>query len=293
MRRPTRVSIVTPCYNAERFLRATIDSVLNQDAGGRLADAGVDLEYIIQDACSDDGSGAILDDARSRGATVVRERDGGQSDAIAKGFGRASGEILAWINADDVYAPGAVAYALKYFREHPQVELIYSHRTFIDEAGIVTGHWLLPRHRRIPQEIRAMIPQETCFWRRSLMDRAGGIDPSYSFAFDHEFFVRMMRAGAAVRLDAWLASFRVHPDAKTSREYQTTGRSELARIAARHGVPTGPAAQLRGRLFKERVRLTSMLSTKQPADPDAPRRVKRGERFVTPGVRAPDQDLSP
>lgn len=281
------MSVVTPSLNAGPFLRSCVRSVQSQDAGGRLADAGGALEYVIRDAGSTDGSAEILDEAEAAGARVIREPDGGQSDAIARGFAETSGEIMAWLNADDVYAPGALAWAVRMFRERPEAQFIYGHRTIIDEHGRVTGHWRLPEHRDGPQAIRAMLPQESCFWRRGLYDAVGGIDTSYSFAFDHELFVRMMRdarsrSGDAgfLRIDAWPAAFRIHAAAKTSTQYATVGRAELARLKARHGIPTGLLAAVRGRVFRERVRVVSLVDGRQPGDEGTPQRVERGEMFA-------------
>ncbi len=121
------VSIITPSYNQAHYLEATIRSVLEQDYS--------EIEYIIVDGGSTDGSREIIERYSSRLAWWVSEKDRGQTDAINKGFGRAHGEILAWINSDDTYEPGAVAQAVEYLQANPQVGMVYGDARFIDGEG--------------------------------------------------------------------------------------------------------------------------------------------------------------
>ena len=116
-----KISIVTPSFNQARYLRRTIESVLSQS---------VDLEYIIVDGCSSDGSIEILNDYRDR-ARIIVEKDKGQADAIAKGFSMASGQILAWLNSDDMYVPGALEKVIHAFEKG--FEFIYGNLSIIDE----------------------------------------------------------------------------------------------------------------------------------------------------------------
>ncbi len=128
-----RVSIITPSYNQAAFLEATIRSVLEQDY--------LDVEYILVDGGSTDGSLEIIQKYATRLAGWVSEPDRGQTDAINKGFARASGDILAWINSDDTYQPGAVSEAVAYLQAHPDVGMVYGDANLIDENGSVLGRF--------------------------------------------------------------------------------------------------------------------------------------------------------
>ena len=121
------VSIVTPSYNQSRFIEDTIRSVLSQDYP--------QIEYMIVDGGSTDGSVEIIKRYEDQLAWWVSERDQGQTDAINKGFARATGDILAWLNSDDTYEPGAVSAAVKYLQEHPEVGMVYGDCNYIDENG--------------------------------------------------------------------------------------------------------------------------------------------------------------
>src|SRR5215213_10811869 len=127
------ISIVTPSFNQDRYIEETIRSVLSQDYPS--------IEYMIVDGASSDETVDIIKKYEEKLAFWVSENDKGQTDAINKGFGRAKGSILAWINSDDTYEPGAVAAALKYLQEHPQVGMVYGDCNFINDSGRVIGRF--------------------------------------------------------------------------------------------------------------------------------------------------------
>jgi glycosyltransferase involved in cell wall biosynthesis len=216
------ISIVTPSYNQGAYVEATARSVFNQRYPR--------LEYIMMDGGSTDETLERLEPLRERFAHFESGPDGGQSAAIAKGFSRSTGEIMAYLNSDDVLLPGALNFVADYFRRHPEVDMIYSHRCVVDETGRVAGHWILPRHSSFLMRRWDLIPQETAFWRRSLWQRAGNVDPSYRFAMDYDLFVRFMAHGRVARVDRFLAAFRVHAQAKTSTQLATIGNQEVARV---------------------------------------------------------------
>src|ERR1051325_2361432 len=125
------ISIVTPSYHQARYIEETIQSVLSQDYP--------QIEYIIVDGGSTDGSVNIIKKYEDQLAWWTSEKDEGQTDAINKGFARAKGDILAWINSDDTYEPGAVTAAAQYLHEHPDVGMVYGDCNYIDRSGNIIG----------------------------------------------------------------------------------------------------------------------------------------------------------
>ena len=203
------VSIITPSYNQARFLEATIQSVLGQDYPC--------LEYIVVDGASTDGSLEILHKYNDCLAGWVSEPDRGQTDAINKGFGMARGQILAWLNSDDTYNPGAISKAVDYLLHHPDVGLVYSDMNFIDENGRKIGQF--PAAMTNLKKLRrgyVHIPQPAAFFRADLWQRVGPLDPSFYFAMDYDLWVRLAQhtAFAYQKGQIW-ANFRLHSDAKT------------------------------------------------------------------------------
>ncbi len=204
-----RVSIVTPSYNQARFLEQTIQSVLEQDYPN--------LEYFVMDGGSTDGSLEIIQRYASRLAGWVCEKDRGQTDALNKGFARATGQILAWLNSDDTYEPGAVSAAVAALTSRPDAAAIYGEANFIDENGRTIGRFPaaqtdLPRLRRG----YVHVPQQATFFRGDLWRAIGPLDPSFYFAMDYDLWVRLAGRGPLVYLpgQVW-ANFRLHSGAKT------------------------------------------------------------------------------
>jgi glycosyltransferase involved in cell wall biosynthesis/SAM-dependent methyltransferase len=230
------VSVVTPCRNAARYLERTLRSVVDQEYPG--------LEYIVQDGASTDGTLAILERYRGRLASVESEPDTGQADALGRGFRRSTGEILAYLNADDLLLPGALPYVAAYFRMHPEVDVVYGHRVVVDERDREIGRWVLPPHDPEVLSWADWIPQETLFWRRRIWERAGAfVDPTFQFAMDWDLLVRFRDAGARfVRLPRFLGAFRAHDEQKSSRQLRSVGDREMRRIRQRiHGAPVSDA----------------------------------------------------
>lgn len=217
-----KISVVTPSFNQGVFIEHTINSVLSQDS--------VDLEYIVVDGVSTDGTQEILERYRCRLSQLIIEPDRGQADALRKGFGVATGDVLCYLNSDDVFLPGALQKVVLAFQKHPDVDVIYGNRLFIDAKGKITRSWILPPHSDYLMSRWDFIPQENCFWRREAMSRVGGIDPSYQFAMDYDLFTRMMKDSRFRHVHDFFAAFRVHRDAKTSRLYDTVGLEEVARV---------------------------------------------------------------
>ncbi|HJW90063.1 MAG TPA: glycosyltransferase family 2 protein [Anaerolineales bacterium] len=202
------VSIVTPSYNHANFLEETIRSVLTQDYP--------QLEYIIIDGASTDGSQEIIRAHALRLSAWISEPDQGQTDAINKGFARARGEILAWLNSDDTYLPGAVSGAVAFLESHPQAGMVYGDANLVDEAGKVIGRFPARQtdYRRLLRG-HVHIPQQAAFFRARLWRRVGPLDPSFYFAMDYDLWVRLARVAPLCYHPRLWANFRLHGGGKT------------------------------------------------------------------------------
>lgn len=230
-------AIVTPSFNQATFLRQAADSVLGQP--------GVRVSYAVQDGGSTDGSAEILRELAARppaspSARLVHwasEPDGGQSDAILRGFARLPGgpdDVMAYLNSDDRYAPGALRHVAAYFARHPEVDVVYGHRILIDEADREIGRWITPRRRCDDLRMFDMVPQETLFWRRRIWGRVGGLDRSLHFALDWDLLQRFEQAGARfARLPRFLGMFRWHGAQKTRTSMESSGAPEMERLRTR------------------------------------------------------------
>jgi glycosyltransferase involved in cell wall biosynthesis len=205
---PPLVSIVTPSYNQAPFLEFTIRSVLEQDYPN--------IEYILIDGGSTDGSVDIIHRYADRFAWWVSEKDRGQTDAINKGFARAKGDILAWLNSDDTYENNAVSEAVKFLQGQPKVGLVYGDANFIDENGRVIGRF--PAAQTSYKRLRrgyVHIPQQASFWRADLWRTVGPLDPSFYFAMDYDLWVRLAAQASIQYVPQLWANFRLHTQGKT------------------------------------------------------------------------------
>jgi glycosyltransferase involved in cell wall biosynthesis len=238
-----KISVVTPSFNQAPFLEETIRSVLSQGYP--------DVEYIVMDGGSTDGSTDIIGKYADRLAGWKSARDGGQADAIRTGFARATGEILCWLNSDDTIAPGTLRTVGEFFAAHPDVDLVYGDLNLVDAEGkrLYTARPLLRLGILVYEN--AFIPQQGMFWRRSLYERVGGLDPSLCFAMDFDLVVRFLLAGAQVRkLSGILANYRWHPAAKSST-LRDVMEKEIYELIRRH-LPAS-AAEPAWRKFLKKV----------------------------------------
>jgi Glycosyl transferase family 2 len=235
-----KLSIVTPSYQHARFLAETLSSVLEQP--------GVDCQYVVQDGGSTDGSVSLIAPHAGRLHAWESARDGGQADAIVRGLAKTSGgpdDVMAWINSDDYYQPGALAFVADYFARHTEVDVLYGHRIVVDEASREIARWFLPPHDAEVLRLNDFIPQETLFWRRRVWAKVGGLDTSFKFAMDWDLLLRFTAAGARiVRVPYFLACFRVHPAQKTSAAMHNTGQQEITLLRERTQGRTFPIQEL-------------------------------------------------
>ena len=223
------ITVVTPSFNQGKFIAATVDSVLDQHYPF--------LEYIVQDGESTDNTVDILRSYDHPDMSWESAPDTGQSNAINLGHRKGSGQVMAWLNSDDILMPGTLAYVGAFFSANPDVDVVYSHRVLIDAEGDEIGRWLLPGHDAKALMWADYIPQETMFWRRSIWDEVGGIDESFRFAMDWDLLLRFEVANAnIVRLPIFGGGFRVYDEQLTSSVIESLGAEEMRRLRHRcHG----------------------------------------------------------
>ncbi len=205
----TLVSIVTPSFNQAVFLEQAMRSVLEQDFPN--------IEYILIDGGSTDGSREIIGRYADRLAFWSSERDQGQGEAINKGLARSHGGILAWLNSDDYYLPGAVQAAVRLFEQNPDVCLIYADMLAVDGQDQVTNHL---HYRQLDiQDLLCfqIIGQPAVFMRRAAFEAAGGLDPDFHLLLDHQLWIKIARQGPILHADQTWAAARYHPAAKNRR----------------------------------------------------------------------------
>jgi glycosyltransferase involved in cell wall biosynthesis len=219
------VSIVTPSYNQGRFIRRTIESVLTQSYPK--------IEYVVIDGGSNDETVEILRTYDNR-FDWVSEPDRGQTDAINKGMARVKGEILAYLNSDDVLAPGAIERVVRFFQQCPDCDMVYGDADYIDEEDRVTGHYKTADYsfNRLIED--CMVCQPAAFWRRRIAEKVGPFDKQLNYAMDYDYWLRIAKTGGDIRfLPEKLACSRLYPETKTQ-----SARSEIYReifeICRRH-----------------------------------------------------------
>ncbi|MDJ0889470.1 MAG: glycosyltransferase [Desulfobacterales bacterium] len=219
------VSIVTPSYNQGRFIKKTIESVLSQNYPN--------IEYVVIDGGSSDQTVDIL---RSYGDRLewVSEPDRGQTDAINKGMARVQGEILAYLNSDDVLAPGAIERIVNYFKSNPDCDMVYGNADYIDEDDKVTGKYDTDQYSfdRLLED--CMVCQPAAFWRRRIAEKVGPFDDQLNYAMDYDYWLRMAKAGGKICfLPQKLACSRLYPETKTQSE-RTKIFKEIFRICKKN-----------------------------------------------------------
>ncbi len=212
----TLVSIITPSYNQVAYLEQTLRSVLGQDYP--------DIEYIVIDGASTDGSVEIIRKYADRLAYWVSEKDHGQAEAINKGFARAQGEIVAWLNSDDYYLPGTVAAAVKAFDENPDAVLIHADMLAVDERGQTINQF---KYQQLTLEdllCFQIIGQPAVFMRRSALEKTGGLDSTFHFLLDHLLWIRIAQQGKLIHVNQTWAAARYHAEAKNRAKAAEFGR---------------------------------------------------------------------
>jgi len=221
---------VTPSYNQANYIEQTIQSVLEQDYAR--------IEYLVVDGASTDHSVEIIKKYEGRGGVTspllawwVSEQDKGQADAINKGIARAKGDIIAWLNSDDYYLPGAISAVVKAFDENPDVVMIYGDLLAVDERGWTIN--TLKYKQLTLQDLLCfqIIGQPSVFFRRAALEKTSGLDATFHFLLDHHLWIRIAQQGKILHVpQAWSAA-RYHAEAKNRAKAAEFGR-EAFRILA-------------------------------------------------------------
>lgn len=221
-----RITIVTPSFNQAEFLEAALASVHGQ--------AYPNLEHIVIDGGSTDGSVEILERFASRLSHLQIGHDRGQTDALIQGFSRATGDILAWLNSDDLLVPGALGEVAAYFTSHPEDSFVFGDSVWIDRVGrVVKRKREMPFIRSVWLRTYDYIPQPSAFWRRSLYEDVGGLDPSFDLAMDADLFARMSERTRLRHVPRIWSHMRAHAGQKNVR-LRARSDEEDARIRARY-----------------------------------------------------------
>jgi glycosyltransferase involved in cell wall biosynthesis len=204
------LSVITPARNMARYLPETLDGV---------AALGTPHEHIVVDGASDDGTVELLEGREDPNLRWVSEPDSGQTEAVNKGLRMAQGDLLAWVNADDAYIPGAVDRALGHLERHPEVGAIFGAVNYVDEHGEIFRTLVPPRFSwRKYLYFGAFVTTPTIIWRRELLEQAPSLERRYKDAADYDFYLRLLRGVRVDRIDEPYLNFRYHPTSKTTTD---------------------------------------------------------------------------
>jgi len=212
-----KISIITPSLNQCAYLRQTMQSILSQQGD-------FELQWVVVDGESRDGTVELLQAINNPRVSWTSELDGGQAAAVNKGLGRAEGQIVGWLNSDDLYVPGALAEVARVFDQRPEAQWV------VGQCGIIDGQGREIRARVTQYKNRAlrkytyrkllrenMISQPAVFWRQSFGWQVGALDESLHYTMDYDLWLRMGKLSEPVRVERELAKFRIHGQSKSGK----------------------------------------------------------------------------
>jgi len=240
------ISIVTPSFNQAPFLEQAITSILGQNHPS--------LEYVIMDGGSTDGSTAIIERHAAKLAFWTSGPDGGHYAAVNAGFARTTGEIMAWLNADDQYLPWTFSVVEEVFTQFPEIEWVTTRWPLRwDKRGRAVRCTMREGYARdaffrgayVPGDGRDVIQQESTFWRRSLWERAGGkLDTSFPLGGDFELWARFFKLTDLYGVDTPLSGFRVHGEQRSARQREQYDSDVQRALTLHGGKMPGPVERL-------------------------------------------------
>lgn len=222
-----KISIVTPCLNSKKYIRQTIESVLSQRGD-------FELEYIIRDGCSTDGTLDILNEYEDR-CTIISEKDGSPQEAINAGMNMAAGQIGAWLNADDIYLPGTLQKVAEAFKNNPNKQWLYGRCNIIDENNKeirkpVTCYKNLAGYFYSKNSLLCenYVNQPATFWKMDLWHKvSGNLSSNYKAAWDYELWLKMAQKSKAIHVRKLLSSFRRHTESISENHFEKQFKEEL------------------------------------------------------------------
>jgi glycosyltransferase involved in cell wall biosynthesis len=214
-----KISIITPSFNQVSFLKETIDSIQSQEVN-------FELEHIIIDGGSTDGT---VDFLETIGGKVVwcSGKDKGQADAVNKGIRMATGDIIGWLNSDDLYLPGALQAVASYFMQHPECRWLYGRCRIIDKSGKERWKWItgyknarLKKFNYSKLLRENFVSQPAVFFRKDLFEEAGPLNLDLHYAMDYDLWLRFARIAPAGVINRDLSSFRRHGGSKSETGFR-------------------------------------------------------------------------
>jgi glycosyltransferase involved in cell wall biosynthesis len=215
-----KISVVVPSFNQAKYLEQTLRSILDQQYPN--------LELIVIDGGSKDESPDIIRKYEQQIQFWCSEPDGGQTQGIIKGFSLATGEILCFLNSDDLFEPGALREVGEYFARHPEADAVYGNALWIDADGkALRPQKEIPFNRFIWLHTYNYIPGMSMFWRRTIYDRAGGLNPSFQLSFDADLWIRFSDRGTIRHVARQWSRMRFYPEQKNRRLREQSDREDM------------------------------------------------------------------
>lgn len=204
------VSVITPSFNSEKFLEETINAVLNQTYDN--------IEYILVDGLSNDGSNTIIKRYYDKIDKVIHESDNGMYDAINKGLRIAKGDILCYINSDDIYLPNTIEKVVNFYLCNPNTDFVYGNLEYIDEVGSSLKFFKFPEFNfnYYVSLWFSSIPQPSAFWTKKVHERIGYFDEDLKMCGDYDFFIRVAQEFTIQHTNDFFVKHRRHNSALTS-----------------------------------------------------------------------------
>lgn len=229
-----KISVVVPSFNQAKYLELALRSIIDQNYPN--------LELIVVDGGSTDESPDIIRKYSASMAFWCSEPDGGQTQGIIKGFTHATGEVLCFLNSDDLFEPRSLHEVGEYFAKHPDVDAVYGNALWIDaEGNVLRPQKEIPFSRFIFLHTYNYIPSMSMFWRRAIYDIAGGFDATYQMAFDADLWMRISDHGTIKHVTRQWSRMRFYPEQKSQRLRDLTIREDMqvrARYWKNHTMPS-------------------------------------------------------